>query len=182
MPANFGAASELYTSIAAHPWDKESRAEPGGGHETRCSPGAWPAAPSARASLRPTTPKTCNSLEQGGVSPRFASMCAGLLAAIRAWQPHRGPFPAFADRCVTNQALLALETDCRHKHQLLSRAISLDSVQRRAAGPLDEGQTLALLATLPARDAGTDPESRLLVREQLASTGVRQRQGARGRG
>ncbi len=24
----------------------------------------------------------------------------GLVAAIRAWQPERGPFPAFADRCV----------------------------------------------------------------------------------
>jgi DNA-directed RNA polymerase specialized sigma24 family protein len=35
----------------------------------------------------------------------------GLVAAIRAWQSERGPFPAFADRCVTNQALLALETD-----------------------------------------------------------------------
>ena len=33
----------------------------------------------------------------------------GLLAAIRAWRPERGPFPAFADRCVSNQALLALE-------------------------------------------------------------------------
>src|SRR5579884_332654 len=51
----------------------------------------------------------------------------GLVAAIRAWQPERGPFPAFADRCISNQALLALDTGCRHKHQVLSRAASLDA-------------------------------------------------------
>ena len=93
----------------------------------------------------------------------------GLAAAIREWQPERGPFPAFADRCVRNQALLALETNCRYKHQLLSRAISLDSGHRSAARPDDEGRMLSLLETIPARDAGTDPESRLLVREQLSS-------------
>jgi len=43
---------------------------------TRCSPWAWPAAPSTSASLRPTTPKTCNSWKQGGVSLRFASSLA----------------------------------------------------------------------------------------------------------
>lgn len=93
----------------------------------------------------------------------------GLVAAIRAWEPKRGPFPAFADRFVTNQVLLALETHCRHKHQLLSRAIPLHSGHRRAPHPDDMGRMLTLLETLPARDAGTDPESRLLVREQLAS-------------
>ena len=92
----------------------------------------------------------------------------GLVAAIRAWQPERGPFPAFADRCVSNHALLALEAACRRKHQLLTRAVSLDSPG--PAGP--ESRTRArrpsLLDTLPAnRDARTDPESRLLVREQL---------------
>ena len=93
----------------------------------------------------------------------------GLVAAIRAWQPERGPFPAFADRCVTNQVLLALESHCRHKHQLLSRAIPLHSGHRRAPRADDVGRMLTLLETLPARDAGTDPESRLLVREQLSS-------------
>ncbi len=44
----------------------------------------------------------------------------GLVAAIRAWRPERGPFPAFADRCVRNQALLAVQAAARHKHQLLS--------------------------------------------------------------
>src|SRR4029077_14472413 len=50
----------------------------------------------------------------------------GLLAAIRAWRPDRGPFPAFADRCASNQALLAVKAACRHKHQLLSHALPLD--------------------------------------------------------
>ena len=62
----------------------------------------------------------------------------GLVAAIRAWRAERGPFPAFADRCATNHALFALEAGCRHKHQLLSRAISLDSANRRA-DPHDDG-------------------------------------------
>ena len=51
----------------------------------------------------------------------------GLLAAIHRWRPDRGPFPAFADRCVTNQALLALEAACRHKHQILSHAVPLEA-------------------------------------------------------
>jgi RNA polymerase sporulation-specific sigma factor len=92
----------------------------------------------------------------------------GLVAAIRAWQPERGPFPAFADRCVSNQALLALETNCRHKHQLLSRAASLDA--RLVDGSADAQRPITLLDVLPAScDARTDPEARLLVREQLAS-------------
>jgi RNA polymerase sigma factor (sigma-70 family) len=91
----------------------------------------------------------------------------GLVAAIRAWQPERGPFPAFADRCVSNHALLALEAACRRKHQLLARAVSLDS-PRPGAGAADARPAPSLLDTLPAnRDARTDPESRLLVREQL---------------
>lgn len=94
----------------------------------------------------------------------------GLVAAIRAWQPERGPFPAFADRCVTNQALLALETDCRYKHQVLSRAISLQSERPTARRLVDAIQKRTLLDILSAPcDARTDPESRLLVREQLSS-------------
>jgi RNA polymerase sporulation-specific sigma factor len=95
----------------------------------------------------------------------------GLLAAIRAWRPERGPFPAFADRCVTNQALLALQAACAHKHQVLSLAISLDSPQEHSANPTDDGRAPALLDTLAApRDPRADPEARLLVLEQL--TGV----------
>jgi RNA polymerase sporulation-specific sigma factor len=95
----------------------------------------------------------------------------GLLAAIRAWRPERGSFPAFADRCVTNQALLALQAACAHKHQVLSRAISLDSPPEHSASPADSGRAPALLDTLAApRDPRSDPEARLLLREQL--TGV----------
>ncbi len=60
----------------------------------------------------------------------------GLLAAIRAWRLERGPFPAFADRCVSNQALLALEAMCARKHQMLSLAESLDAPQDRRASPM----------------------------------------------
>jgi RNA polymerase sigma factor (sigma-70 family) len=93
----------------------------------------------------------------------------GLVAAIRAWKPERGPFPAFADRCVSNQALLALETDYRHKHQVLSRAASLDAHIARD-GFANVQRPISLLEVLPAPcDARTDPEARLLVREQLSS-------------
>jgi RNA polymerase sigma factor (sigma-70 family) len=95
----------------------------------------------------------------------------GLLAAIRAWRPERGPFPAFADRCVRNQALLALQAACAHKHQVLSLAASLHSPPERHGNPADDGRAPALLDTLAAgRDTRTDPEQSLLVQEQL--TGV----------
>jgi RNA polymerase sporulation-specific sigma factor len=94
----------------------------------------------------------------------------GLLAAIRAWRPERGPFPAFADRCATNQALLALQAACAQKHQVLSRAISLDSPHEHSANPADGGRAPALLGTLAAPPATrADPEARLLMLEQLAS-------------
>jgi RNA polymerase sigma factor (sigma-70 family) len=93
----------------------------------------------------------------------------GLVAAIRAWQPERGPFPAFADRCVSNQALLALEADCRHKQQLLSRAASLEAqIAHHGSGTASTPVTLLDVLPAPA-DARTDPEARLLVREQLSS-------------
>jgi RNA polymerase sporulation-specific sigma factor len=95
----------------------------------------------------------------------------GLLAAIRAWCPERGPFPAFADRCATNQALLALQAACARKHQVLSLAISLDSPHEHPANPADDGRAPALLDTLAAPpDTRADPEARLLMLEQL--TGV----------
>jgi RNA polymerase sigma factor (sigma-70 family) len=94
----------------------------------------------------------------------------GLLAAIRAWRPERGPFPAFADRCVSNQALLALQTAAARKHQLLSRAIPLDRPQDRCARPASGNATPPLLDGLAARrDTTTDPELRVLIREQLSS-------------
>ena len=93
----------------------------------------------------------------------------GLLSAIRAWRPDRGPFPAFADRCVSNQALLALNATAARKHQILSLAASLDAPSD-CPGQSDERQARPLLDTLAARrDARTDPELRLLVNEQLTS-------------
>lgn len=93
----------------------------------------------------------------------------GLIAAIRAWQPERGPFPAFADRCVTNQTLLAVEAAARKKHQILSRAVSLD--REDVPYSYDEGThewlRLDLLDKPTAEDPDGDPESRLLAREQF---------------
>ena len=94
----------------------------------------------------------------------------GLLSAIRAWRPERGPFPAFADRCVTNQALLALKAACAYKHQVLSLALALDAPLDRSTEPGDARHATTLLDTLAApRDARADPEARLLVLEQLTS-------------
>jgi RNA polymerase sigma factor (sigma-70 family) len=94
----------------------------------------------------------------------------GLLAAIRAWRSDRGPFPAFADRCVTNQALLAVQAACARKHQVLSLAASLDSPKDRSINADRDDRAPALLDTLSApRDSRGDPEARLLVREQLST-------------
>jgi RNA polymerase sporulation-specific sigma factor len=93
----------------------------------------------------------------------------GLLAAIRAWQPQRGPFPAFAARCVRNQALLAIKAAARHKHQFLTHAISLNyEYGGDATGPGEPG-ALSLLDAVPSTDTRTDPEARLLLNEQLRS-------------
>jgi RNA polymerase sigma factor (sigma-70 family) len=109
----------------------------------------------------------------------------GLLRAICAWEPGRGPFPAFAARCARGQALKALDTAGAHKHQLLSRARSLDSSQRRrqpGAGGSD--QTVLLMISrevgesavrvtlgdrLSSSDADADPERVLLAHEELQS-------------
>ena len=93
----------------------------------------------------------------------------GLLAAIRAWRPERGPFPAFASHCVKNQALLAVKVAARHKHQFLTRAISLNHEYGGDATSSAEPCALTLLDALPATDTRTDPEARLLLNEQLRS-------------
>ena len=93
----------------------------------------------------------------------------GLLRAIRAWQPARGPFPAFAARCVHNKTANALSHARTRKHQLLSTAMSLDCTPldtHRPAPLLDEYWNPPTFAGLiPAPDA--DPASAVLVREQL---------------
>ena len=91
----------------------------------------------------------------------------GLLAAIRAWRPERGPFPPFAARCVRNQALLAVQAAARHKHQLLARAVSLNYENGADAKAGDDRSVLPLLDAFPAPEGRTNPETRLLVSEQL---------------
>ena len=93
----------------------------------------------------------------------------GLVAAIRAWRVERGPFPAFAERCVRNQALLAVKRAARHKHQLLARAISLESEQGGHATTGDERPGLRLLDTLAVGDPSSDPAAQLLAGEQVRS-------------
>jgi DNA-directed RNA polymerase specialized sigma24 family protein len=65
------------------------------------------------------------------------------------------------DRCVTNQALLAVQAACARKHQVLTLAVSFDAAS-------DDGHTPSLLDRLSGtRDPRGDPEARLLVCEQL---------------
>jgi DNA-directed RNA polymerase specialized sigma24 family protein len=93
----------------------------------------------------------------------------GLLAAIRAWRPERGPFPAFADRCITNQTPMALESAGTRKHHVLSLAVPLDAPPGGSANA-DDRLAPPLLERLAApRDPRADPEGRLLVHEQLMS-------------
>jgi RNA polymerase sporulation-specific sigma factor len=92
----------------------------------------------------------------------------GLASAIRAWRPERGPFSAFAVRCVRNQALHAVRAAGAHKHQILSRAISLETPH--GGYVTDRGQPgVAVLDKLSVHDPRSDPEARLLISEQLIS-------------
>ena len=88
-----------------------------------------------------------------------------LLGAIRAWQPARGPFAPFAVRCVRTKTATALSTARTHKHQVLSRASSLDY---SPPGPVTSSPLDDLTSRMPAGVHG-DPLSLLLIREQLAS-------------
>lgn len=91
----------------------------------------------------------------------------GLVAAMRDWRPERGAFPAFAQRCVKNQALLAVISASRHKHKALNTAASLESIVEDAS---NRRRPLRLVDRLRSfDDAWSDPESRLLVREQIDS-------------
>lgn len=76
----------------------------------------------------------------------------GLIAAIRAWQPSRGPFAAFAARCVSRKTITALDRVGARKHQLISHALALDS----APSPIAPGES-----------GHADPVTTLLIREQL---------------
>ena len=75
--------------------------------------------------LRPPPHVTCDDLAQ--------EARIGLLGAISAWRPERGPFPPLADRCASNQAMLAVKAGFSRKQELLNRAVPL--VGRTWDGP-----------------------------------------------
>ena len=93
----------------------------------------------------------------------------GLLGAIRAWQPDRGPFGAFAARCARGQVIKALDRAGARKHQLLSRAVSLDPPSSRwAAGdPAGEVSRASLYDVIPSNSRLDQPVAMLLAREEL---------------
>jgi RNA polymerase sigma factor (sigma-70 family) len=91
----------------------------------------------------------------------------GLVGAIHAWRPERGPFPAFAGRCVRNQALLAVQAAARHKQQLLARAVSLNYEHGGDSRTGEDRTLLSLVDAFPSTGTRTDPEAQLLVSEQL---------------
>ena len=107
----------------------------------------------------------------------------GLARAVRAWQPARGPFRAFAPLCARNQALRALDAAGARKHQFLSRARSLDDHQPRAKAcvslvetpvpandALEPGESVfcaPLGEQLVSTSAGADPLRAVIAREQL---------------
>ena len=64
---------------------------------------------------------------------------AGLVRAIWAWRPERGPFGPFASRC--GATINAIDTAGACKHQLLTRAVSLHSIIVRSRRPSDIGET-----------------------------------------
>lgn len=91
-----------------------------------------------------------------------------LVTAMREWRPERGAFPAFAQQCAKNKALLALISASRHKHRVLNLAASIE--EHFADDSSDQSRPLSLLDPLSASDdAETDPELHLVVREQIDS-------------
>jgi hypothetical protein len=68
----------------------------------------------------------------------------GLVAAIRNWQPERGPFRPFAIRCVRAQVLKGLDAAHARKHQPLNQALFLDAL---------------LYGAVPAAGSPPDPHS-----------------------
>ena len=94
----------------------------------------------------------------------------GLLRAIRAWRPARGPFCPFAVTCVRDRAFNAIDTAGAHKHQLLSQADSLHSIIVRPAPPSDTGETTwesPLHEQLAEARPLADPVATLLANERL---------------
>jgi len=94
----------------------------------------------------------------------------GLANAIRAWRPARGPFGAFAARCVRAHVINALNAAAARKHQVLSRAASLDqSVGWKTSGDCDYDSSVkvSLYELVPSTSRFDQPEAMLLARERL---------------
>jgi RNA polymerase sigma factor (sigma-70 family) len=93
----------------------------------------------------------------------------GLLGAIRAWEPDRGAFGAFAARCARGQVIKALDRAGARKHQLLSRAVSLDPPSSRwaACDPAGEVSSASLYDVIPSTSRLDQPVAMLLAREEL---------------
>jgi len=93
----------------------------------------------------------------------------GVFDAIRAWQPDRGPFGAFAAHCARAHVLHALDRAGARKHQPLSRAISLDASPAWMT-PRDPGEGMfraSLHDRLASPSRLDQPVAVLLAREQL---------------
>jgi RNA polymerase sporulation-specific sigma factor len=93
----------------------------------------------------------------------------GLVSAIRAWRPARGPFGAFASRCVRAHVINALNTAAARKHQLLSRAASLDlsAGWKTSVDPDSDSFRVSLYELIPSTSRFDQPEAMLLAHEQL---------------
>jgi RNA polymerase sigma factor (sigma-70 family) len=92
----------------------------------------------------------------------------GLLAAISSWRADRGPFPPFAARCASNQALLAVQAGFTRRQELLNRAVPLETTELRPGAGRPGRPPLRLIDTLAKpTDPHTDPECRVLMREEL---------------
>jgi RNA polymerase sigma factor (sigma-70 family) len=94
----------------------------------------------------------------------------GLFAAIRAWRPARGPFSPFADRCASNRALVTVQAGFTRRQELLNRALPLGESYGRAGAARSARPPPAIVeAVANPCNLHTDPESRLLTREELSS-------------
>jgi RNA polymerase sigma factor (sigma-70 family) len=95
-----------------------------------------------------------------------------LLRAIAVWRPQRGPFPAFARRCVHNGLIHVLDTAGANKHRILSQAQPLAGADGERGEP---GGAPIVAARGPRRSAlmgasaAQAAEETVLARERLAA-------------
>ena len=92
----------------------------------------------------------------------------GVLSAIGAWRPDRGPFRALAARCAHTRALKALDAAGARKHQVLSQALPWDSSALLRDAEHELVFTMPLYERLAISSPHGDPVATLLTREQLA--------------